>query len=444
VARRITGWSGAAKIKVGALLDGPCAAHHVCRALHHGSANSPISKVGLEVTDSPYVVANMRIMARIGKVATDRLGNSADFVPGLHSLGDLDPLRRYIVHFRRAAHWSVGLGYGGNALLGKSVLRCASPATWRGNRAGWPSTCSSSDSNRPAEKSPTWPRRFPALAEDEPGDDGLRAGEPGLQGMDSRRRHRVDADASDGYLHAINPEADSSAWPGHGDEYESHVMRALNRNTIFTNVGDIGRRAVVGRHRRRSAGRAGDVARREVGPLEGTAAHPNARYTVPAQQSPCISPNWEAPEGVPISAIIFGGRRGRLAPLVYESFDWQHGVFRLAHDARNTAATTGDVASCGAIHGDAAFLRLRHGDYFRHWLEMGKRIPKPPKIFHVNWFRRGANGKFLWPGMGKCARAEWIWSASRDAERRAKQRLAMSRKNRSDAGRIAHRAGSIE
>jgi phosphoenolpyruvate carboxykinase (GTP) len=217
----------------------------------------------------------------------------------------------------------------------------------------------------------------------------------------------------DGYLHAINPEAGFfGVAPGTGMHSNPNVMGALHKNTLFTNV------AMT---REREPWWEGIGSEPPVGMVnwkgepwdssKGAAAHPNARYTVPAQQSPSISPKWEAPEGVPISAFIFGGRRARVAPLVYESFDWQHGVFVGATMAsETTAAATGDV---GITRRDPMamlpFCGYNMADYFRHWLDMGKKIPKPPKIFNVNWFRKGADGKFLWPGYGENVRVlKWI------------------------------------
>ncbi len=407
---------GAAKIKIGALLDGAMRGRTMYVVPYiMGPVNSPLSKIGVEVTDSPYVVANMRIMARIGKVATDRLGNSTDFVPGLHSLGDLDPLRRYIAHFpEERLIWSVGSGYGGNALLGKKcfALRIAS---YMARQQGWfAEHMLILGLESPGGKVTYMAAAFPSAC----GKTNLAMMVSALEDQGYRVWTVGDDIAwmqigADGRLHAINPEAGFfGVAPGTGMNTNPNVMSALNRNTIFTNVGvtlndepwweGIGGGPPEGLVTWR--GEKWDLSK-------GPAAHPNARYTVPAHQAPCISPKWEAPEGVPISAFIFGGRRARLAPLVYESFDWQHGVFVGATMAsETTAAATGDV---GITRRDPMamlpFCGYNMADYFQHWLDMGKRIPKPPKIFHVNWFRKGADGKFLWPGYGDNVRVlKWI------------------------------------
>ena len=405
-----------AKYKLGSLLDGAMRGRTMYVVPYiMGPANSPISKVGVEVTDSPYVVANMRIMSRMGKVALDRLGSSDDFVPGLHSLGDLDPLRRYIAHFpEEKLIWSVGSGYGGNALLGKKcfALRIAS---YMARSQGWMAEhMLILGLESPGGKVTYMAAAFPSAC----GKTNLAMMVSALENQ-GYKVWTVGDDIAwmqigpDGYLRAINPEAGFfGVAPGTGAKTNPNVMEAINRNTIFTNVGltpslepwweGIG-----------SAPQAGMITWRgeRWDPSKGAAAHPNSRYTVPANQSPSISPNWESPEGVPISAFIFGGRRARLAPLVYESFDWQHGVFvGAAMASETTAAATGDV---GITRRDPMamlpFCGYNMADYFRHWLEMGKRIPKPPKIFHVNWFRKGADGKFLWPGYGENVRVlKWI------------------------------------
>jgi phosphoenolpyruvate carboxykinase (GTP) len=407
---------GAAKHKLGALFDGAMRGRTMYVVPYiMGPANSPISKVGVEATDSPYVVANMRIMSRMGKVAMERIGASSDFVPGLHSIGDLDPLRRYIAHFpEEKLIWSVGSGYGGNALLGKKcfALRIASVMA---REQGWMAEhMLILGLESPGGKVTYMGAAFPSAC----GKTNLAMMVSALQDQ-GYRVWTVGDDiawmkiADDGYLHAINPEAGFfGVAPGTGMLTNPNVMAALRKNTIFTNTAvtperepwweGIGTPPPAGLINWK--GETWDSSK-------GPAAHPNARYTVPAWQSPSISPKWEAPEGVSISAFIFGGRRARVAPLVYESFDWQHGVFVGATMAsETTAAATGNV---GVVRRDPMamlpFCGYNMADYFRHWLEMGKRIPHPPKIFHVNWFRRGADGNFLWPGYGENVRVlKWI------------------------------------
>jgi phosphoenolpyruvate carboxykinase (GTP) len=406
----------AAKYKVGALLDGAMRGRTMYVVPYiMGPVSSPISKAGVEATDSPYVVANMRIMSRMGKVAMDRIGATDHFVPGLHSIGDLDPLRRYIAHFpAEKLIWSVGSGYGGNALLGKKcfALRIASVMA---REQGWMAEhMLILGLESPGGKVTYMAAAFPSAC----GKTNLSMMVSALENQGYRVWTVGDDIAwmkigADGYLHAINPEAGFfGVAPGTSMHTNRNVMAALHQNTIFTNT-------AMTTHREpwwegiNGPPPAGLITWRgeRWDASKGPAAHPNSRYTVPAKQSPSISPKFEAPEGVPISAFIFGGRRARMAPLVYESFNWQHGVFIGATMAsETTAAATGNV---GIVRRDPMamlpFCGYNMADYFQHWLDMGKRIPHPPKIFHVNWFRRGADNKFLWPGFGENVRVlKWI------------------------------------
>jgi len=405
-----------AKHKVGSLLDGAMRGRTMYVVPYiMGPVESPLSRVGVEATDSPYVVASMRIMSRMGTVASERLGTSSDFIPGLHSLGDLDPQRRFIMHFpQERLIWSVGSGYGGNALLGKKCLALRI-ASYMAREQGWMAEhMLILGLESPGGKVTYMGAAFPSAC----GKTNLAMMVSALE-KEGYRVWTVGDDIAwmrigeDGYLRAINPEAGFfGVAPGTGLKTNPNVMGALTKNTIFTNV------AMT---REREPWWEGFNGVPESGLINwkgqpwdasmGPAAHPNARYTVPAKQSPSISPKWEAPEGVPISAFIFGGRRARLAPLVYQSFDWQHGVFVGATMAsETTAAITGEV---GVTRRDpmamVPFCGYNMADYFVHWVAMGKTIPKPPKIFHVNWFRRGADGKFLWPGYGENVRVlKWI------------------------------------
>ena len=380
-----------------------------------GPEKSPYSKIGVEVTDSPYVAASMRIMSRMGKAALDRLGSSSDFVPGLHSLGDLDPQKRFILHFpEEKLIWSVGSGYGGNALLGKKcfALRIAS---WMAHEQGWMAEHTLIlGLEDPTGKVTYMCAAFPsacgktnlAMMVSSLADQGYRVW---TVGDDIAWLHV----GKDGQLRAINPEAGFfGVAPGTNDKTNPNVMSALRHDTIFTNVAltpggepwweGIGTDAPAGMI---------DWKGEKWTPSKGAAAQPNSRYTVPAKQSPSISSHFDDPEGVPISAFIFGGRRAKLAPLVFESFDWSHGVFvDAAMASETTAAATGAI---GVTRRDPMamlpFCGYNMADYFRHWLEMGKKVTKPPKIFHVNWFRKGEDGKFLWPGYGENVRVlKWM------------------------------------
>ncbi len=404
-----------AKEKVQALFRG-CMAGRTMYVVPYlmGPPGSPLARAGVEVTDSPYVVLSMAIMSRIGQPALDRVRTCDDFVPGLHSLGDLDPRRRFILHFpEEKLIWSIGSGYGGNALLGKKcfALRIASCMA---HEQGWLAEhMLILGLEDPSGKVTYMAAAFPSAC----GKTNLAMMVSALESSGYRVWTVGDDIAwmrpgADGYLRAINPEAGFfGVAPGTNANTNPHIMAAMRNNSIFTNVGMTASREPWWEGMGCEPGARLQDWQGKLASANGPVAHPNSRYTVPAGQLACMSPCWEDPEGVPISAFIFGGRRERLAPLVYESVNWEHGVFVAATMAsETTAAREGAV---GVTRRDPMamlpFCGYNMADYFRHWLEMGRSIPHPPRIFHVNWFRKDAGGNFLWPGYGENVRVlKWI------------------------------------
>ena len=379
-----------------------------------GPIDSPLARCGVEITDSPYVVANMRIMTRMGSAALARIERDGHFVKGLHSVGELDPDRRFIMHFpEELGIKSYGSGYGGNALHGKKchALRIAS---WQARQEGWLAEhMLIVGIETPKGETHYVAAAFPSAC-----------GKTNLTMLIPPEGYRRDGwkvwtvgddicwmrPGSDGRLYAINPEAGYfGVAPGTSAKTNPNALAMLQRDAIFTNV------AVTADNQPWWEGLPEGV---PVTDWKGEpyapghpAAHPNSRFTVSARNCPSYTAHAEDPQGVPLSAIIFGGRRESLVPLVFEARDWAHGVLVGASMAsETTAAATGAV---GVVRRDPMamkpFAGYNFADYFGHWLSFEERAEHLPKIFHVNWFRKGNDGRFLWPGFGDNLRViEWI------------------------------------